>query len=237
MLRILNMLVVAVSAVLVTAIAQAQTRSSSVSGQRETSADALENWLTGMWDVTSAKVIENGESRDPEYGHQDVLLFTDGMKVEIYLPDPDKHKAMAAVGSKIKFASADQEGVHYVGSEFVSNGSNRNGRFTVAATNIEQTAAQITFFHRRANAKNWKYQLEISKILDTNQLKEIATNMLPFLTNTADISVFGQRGLADGYTKTEKVYCDLMENWANKVLHGSSGSTSTMNNQPTSGTP
>ena len=51
-----------------------------------------------MWEVTSAKVIENDESRDPEHGHQDLLLFMNGMKVEIYLPNPDKHKAMAAIG-------------------------------------------------------------------------------------------------------------------------------------------
>lgn len=196
-----------------------------------------DNWLTGIWKVTSAKVIEDHESRDP-IGHHDLMLFSDGMEVEIYLPNASKHRPMSAVGARISRSARDKEDMlQLLTYEHNSDGKSKNGRCTVAATNPESTTAKVTFLHGRDDGKAWKYQLIISKITDAEQLKTLATSMVPFLTNTADINMFGQRGLRDGMQQTEEVYCDLLKTWANLVLHGNSGGKANLHNRSTSGNP
>ncbi len=211
-------------------LASSQTTSNSSDAKASTSASEV--WHAGLWNVNSAKIIEDDMPQNPKHGHQELLLISGDIKIEIYLPNAEKRVGMKALGSKLIVTASDQEGILYVREESGTDDKKRIGRFTLAATNTEKTTATITYLHRRGNGKNWKYQLSISKIEDAEQLKSIATSM--------------QRGLKDqggGLMEMEmevskdSTHQAFMEKWANQVLHGSPGGRSALHNQSNSGTP
>jgi hypothetical protein len=197
----------------------AQVNSTGNSKEEQQSHPVAANWTVGFWQVTSAKVVENGESADIKNKHQDLLLFTEKLEIEIYLPDAERHSPMSALGTEIYFSGKDKSGTQYFRSTFESEGRMKFVKFTIEPKNQKKTRAVVAFLHRRDNGNEWKYQLEIAKIDDEKRLSEIATMTKPFLDGTADIQVFGQRGLHDGLQKTEEIYSRAIREWLNHTPH------------------
>ena len=175
-------------------------------------------WLKGAWKVSNAKIIENEIVRSPEHGHQDVLLFSDKLEIELYLPDAEKHRSCYATGSRVtSYVQRDSE--HYFcQTKFVYEGKKKTGKFSLKANDDDYTSATITFFNRRDSGEAWMYELELKKIDDFARLSQIATSILPFLKGTAKIEVFGARSIG----KIESTHRDFLTEWANNAMNSES---------------
>jgi hypothetical protein len=185
-------------------------------------ANAEADWLMGMWQVTKAKIIENGQEEDPKHGHQDLLLFADKLRIEINLPNAESHRSMCAVGAEVSFSGRDQNGTLYMKSKIATEGKSMQRRYVIKPTNIEKTTAEVNFLHRRENGQEWKYRLEIGKLRSEKQMEELASMMKPFLDGTADVRVFGESRLTDGIWLTDQLYQDAIRKWVNNALQASS---------------
>lgn len=178
-------------------------------------------WLAGAWEVTAARVLENGETSRPKFGYQDVLLFSGRFEIELYLPDAGKHRACNASGSTITAHTSGENGITYCQSEYEDEGKKKKVKFKLSPLEGDPLRAKVTFFHRRQNGVRWEYDLELRKIEDKGRISEIASSILPFLHGTAKMEVFGQRSIG----QLEAEHRAFLTEWANNAINSKSPSS------------
>lgn len=168
-------------------------------------------WPTGLWQVTSIKHVENGQSSEIKHNREILLLFLDNLVIEIGMPDSANHLPMFVVGSENTFWVRDKNEKLYVKS--LSYSAHATNRFTISPTNTDRTTAEVDYLRKRANGEGYIHQLNLAKINDAMRLRGLAIKMKPFLDGTADEKMLANFGKNDG-----QEYHDAIQRWANQTI-------------------